>query len=354
MPREKVVGVARDLTSVDRVLLLFNLVPYLRERGPTPIVELAETFGVEPAELRSLFRFLGTAGVPGETLTYQPEDLFDIDWDALEHEDLASLVRPVVVEEVPRFAPVEAAALIAGLQALTSMLPADDAELAARTAAKLGEAFAVPSDAAALSISVEPQDERLPMIVEALRVGVALEFTYRDGRGTETERRVSPMRLQQGADAWYLRGVCHDRGEERTFRVDRMRRLAMLDEPALLAEPATLAQRAEPADSAKPQRAPLAAPAPEKPASVRSAGDAVTVEARVREWALSRISGFEPELLAVPAEEGWVRVRVELGHVDAAIRLVEHALGEVVVEAPDEAREAVRCWAEEALAYYDE
>lgn len=328
---------AGELSAADRVLLLFNLVPYLRERGPTPIVELADAFGVDPSELRRLFRFLGTAGVPGETLTYQPEDLFDIDWDALEHEDLASLVRPVVVEEVPRFAPAEAAALIAGLQALTTMLPHDDAELAERTAAKLGEAFGVDRDAAVLSVSAEPQDERLPLLVDALRARRRIGFAYRDGRGSETERRVSPVRLQQGADAWYLRGFCHDRAEERTFRVDRMRGLEVLDEEAT----PRAARRAEPEVGGAGR------------GTARAELGAVAVEARVREWALPRIAGFDPEPVAAEAD-GWVRVRVELAHMGAAIRLVEHAPGDVVVEAPVEARETVRRWAEEALAHYDE
>lgn len=86
------------LTTSDRVMLLMSLVPYLKEHGPTQVSELASMFGVDAPAVRKLVRFLGVAGVPGETQTYQHEDLFDIDWDALEQHDIVSLTQTVAVD----------------------------------------------------------------------------------------------------------------------------------------------------------------------------------------------------------------------------------------------------------------
>ncbi|WP_024355799.1 helix-turn-helix transcriptional regulator [Leucobacter chironomi] len=307
----------KRVLAPDRVMLLLALVPYLREHGPTPVPQLAAAFDVAPDLLRGLVRFLGTAGVPGETLSYQDEDLFDIDWDALERDDVVSLTRTVAVDDAPRFAPAETAALIAGLQALTPMLPADDARRAQQTAAKLGTALGAA--APALSVTADPQDPRIPLVVSAIDAGRVLAFDYRDAEGRTSRRTADPIALTQHAGSWYLRAHCRDRDAERSFRVEQMSGVRVLD---LAAEPH--------------------APASE---DARSAFElVVSLPAHV----LPRIRGFAPEVIGEDAA-GRVRVRVEAWHEGAAIRLVQAAPGEVVVESPERAREAVRAWAGRAL-----
>ncbi len=320
---------ANPVLGPDRVLLLLSLVPYLREHGPVPTTELAATFGVTPELLRSLVRFLGTAGVPGETLSYQDQDLFDIDWDALEEQDLVSLTRTVAVEDAPRFAPAETAALIAGLHALTAVLPAADAELARTTAEKLGAALGA-TDAPVVSVSADPEDERIPVIVAAIDGARTVRFRYRDASGTETERTVIPHALTQRPGGWYLRGRCLDRGADRTFRVDQ------IFDPQL-------GDSAE-ASSATPTATPAATPA---------AVNVSQITARVSAAALPRIHGFVPEVLGEVAP-GVLRVRIDAWYADAAIRLVQIAPGEISIEAPAAARAAVQEWAARALAAYGE
>lgn len=317
------------LTTADRVVLLLALVPYLEEHGPTTVAELAVAFDVEPQLLRRLVRFLGTAGVPGETLQYQHEDLFDIDWTALEEHDVVSLTRVVAVDDTPRFAPAETAALIAGLQALTTVLPEGDAELAGSLQAKLGAVIGADERPAQLTVTAEPQDAQLPELVAALDSGRRLAFTYRDANGAQTARTVDPLHITQGSDSWYLRAYCHDRAAERFFRVDRMSELRVLSQRSTRREFGQSAEERHAASEA-----------------------AITVVARVRETALHRIQGFAPEVSA-EAAPGWLRVRLHLGHPDTAAALVQQAPGEVVVESPDSARAAVRSWAERALAHYD-
>src|SRR5690606_8932644 len=100
--------------------------------------------------------FLGTAGVPGETHTYQPEDLFDIDWDAFEQDDIVSLTQTVAIEETPRFSASEYAALIAGLHALQDVLPEADRAVAATTAAKLAQAAPAEHETHGASVLSDP------------------------------------------------------------------------------------------------------------------------------------------------------------------------------------------------------
>lgn len=324
----KITGVvmAEPLLAAERVTLLLAIVPYLRESGPVPVSRLASDFGVEPDEMRDLVRFLGTAGVPGETLSYQHEDLFDIDWDALEQHDLASLTRTVAVDDTPRFAPSETAALIAGLHALTPVLPAADAARARSIATRLATALRTDTEAGsgpAVSITPDASDPSLPVIVAALDAGQAVAFEYRDAAGRRTQRTVDPNSLEQEGASWYLRGFCRDRGAERTFRVEHMRGIR------------TLAGRPRPTAS-----------------DVSAAEEVFDLIAVVPETLMHELGGFDPERIE-SAGEGLVRIRVRAWHSGAAVALVQRAPGEIVVEAPAFARDAVRGWVARALAAYD-
>lgn len=310
-----------NLLASDRVLLLLSLVPYLREHGPTSIDELADTFEVKPALLRRLIGFLGTAGIPGETLSYQHDDLFDIDWDAFLNDDVVSLTQTVAIDDTPRFTGTETAALLAGLHALEGMLSPDDGELARNLAQRLSAALGV-GETTAVSLSSDVSDERLATLIDATERHRTVQFRYRDGSGAESDRTVDPAELVQRQGVWYLSGFNHERSATRTFRVDQISGLCVLDE----FEPGTYE------------------------ADRRNAIH--TIRATVPERLLPTLKGFAPKVVK-PArgqlDAGAVCIEVEAWHSGTAVRLVQHAPGEIVVEGPEVARRAVRDWAERAL-----
>lgn len=316
------------LTTADRVMLLMSLVPYLKEHGPTQVADLAAMFGVNAATVRKLVRFLGVAGVPGETQTYQHEDLFDIDWDALEQHDVVSLTQTVAVDETPRFSSAETSAMIAGLHALTPMLPGEMQQTATSAAQKLASVRPADGGPGAVSITGDAAPQSLAEITSAISEQTRLNFEYRAADGTLTQRTVEPLLLGQSGGAWYLRAYCLDRSAERTFLLDRMRNLRVLAE--------TSAQR-----SGEPATATLGVE-----------GAELTARLRLTRLALQRLIDFAPRVLA-ETESGWLVAEVDLLHAGVAVRLVQAAPGEVVVEQPEAARAAVRAWAARALAAYD-
>lgn len=326
-----------QVTSSDRVVMLLSLVGYLRERDGVPVSEVAERFAISADEVRELMTFLGTAGVPGETQRYQHEDLFDIDWDALEFRDEARLTQVIAVDDAPRFAPGETAALIAGLHALTPMLPEGDAARAEDLARKLSGALGGP--ASALSLQQEAADPRIAMIVDALRDGRRLSFAYRDAEGVSTEREARPIRLSQDNDAWYLRGFCLTRQAERSFRVAQMTALTLGEvEPARESDP-------------EPPQAPEAVESletVEAPEAVSVYELIVTVPAD----SLSALAGFSPRVIE-ESEPGRLRVAIDAWNGALALQLMRIAPGRIVVEAPAHARVSVHDWASRALAAYD-
>lgn len=326
---------SKTLTTSDRVMLLMNLVPYLLEHGPRSVQELSEAFDVQPKTLRRLVRFLGIAGVPGETRTYQHEDLFDIDWDALETHDIVSLTNVVAVDDTPRFSSAETAALIAGLHALAPMLPQEMRETARSTAEKLGSVQAVDARRATVSVTADADDERLAQISAAINSREHVAFEYRDASGNTTERTVRPLLLGQTGEAWYLRAYCLNREAERTFLVDRMRSPRRLQATDITAAVATLAVESMTF------------------ASLLAIDDApIVATVSMRLTAVHRLADFAPRVTG-ELRPGWVSAEIDLMHPAVAVRLVQAAPGDVVVHEPAAAREAAREWAARALAHYD-
>lgn len=307
----------KSLLGPDRVVLLLALIPYLREHGPTSVAELSATFNVSERTMRKLISFLGTAGIPGETLAYQHNDLFDIDWDAFLDEDIVSLTHTVAIDDTPRFTGAESAALLAGLHELAPLLPEADAIIARDLAARLSTAFS-QRETASVSSDATVRAE-ISVLVEAIEQRRTVHFTYVGRSGEASPRRVDPRALFERQGSWYLTGLNHERGAERTFRVDLMRDCRLGDE----------FEERELAAAKRSTQEDLIATVPER--------------------LLPVLRGFEPRTIG-PAGDGLVRIRIAAWHPGAAVRLVQHAPGEIVVESPAEARSGIASWAAEALA----
>jgi predicted DNA-binding transcriptional regulator YafY len=74
--------------------------------------------------------------------------------------------------------------------------------------------------------------ETVLVLADAIRRRRRLRMTYRAFSGEQTRRELSPHGLVVHSGRWYLAGYDHLREDLRTFRVDRMLRLRVLDEPA--------------------------------------------------------------------------------------------------------------------------
>jgi len=112
---------AKGQKAPDQLVFLLSLVPYLLEQRVVDVTTAAQHFGVAERELRDAVRLIATSGLPGATGTYQPNDLFDIDWDSFEDDDVIVIVHHVAIDDAPRLSAREAAALIAGLQYLSAL-----------------------------------------------------------------------------------------------------------------------------------------------------------------------------------------------------------------------------------------
>lgn len=318
----------RPLKAPDKLVFLLSFVPYLLERRVVDVREAAKHFGMTDEQIRDAVRLIATSGLPGSTGTYQPNDLFDIDWDSFEDDDVIVIVHHVAIDDAPRLSAREAAALIAGLQYL-SALPenAGSASLASLMAKLTAGASAAPSR---LAVAETEADESLSLIREAVAEGRQVEFDYLNARGEAGRRRADPLRIiSQDAD-WYLQAYCHTREDVRNFRVDRMSNLELTDEPigdhSQVAMPDTLFQGSD---------------------------TDLDVIVDVSPAALPLLADYLADSRSQEVD-GRLRVTLRLAHVHGLKRLVAGLPGLVTVVAPAEARAAVADWAEAGLAGYND
>lgn len=211
----------RPLVATDRAALMLQLVPYLIGKGEVSIAEAADEFDVSPDQMRAMVEKLTVIGLPGDSGYWQmANDLFDIDWDLLDEQDIIVITNSVGLERTPKLSAREAAALLAGLQVARGIPGVGDTELFTGLLAKLSRgASSTPAD---VIVAPGPVDAVRDAVAEAVRRRVAVSFTYKAPDAAATTRTVDPVKVHIASGQWYLQGWCHLREAMRTFHLDRV------------------------------------------------------------------------------------------------------------------------------------
>lgn len=318
------------LQAQDKLTFLLALVPYLLERDRVGVAEVAAHFRVKPEQIREAVRLIAVSGVPGETRTYQYEDLFDIAWDDFEENDQIVITNHVAIDDSPRFSAREAAALIAGLQYLSALPENADRAAVASLMSKLSRgASALPSS---LAVEASESDETLALIRESVAKGVQLEFDYLSSTGESELRRVDALLVESVDADWYLRGWCHLREAIRTFRLDRISHLTVTEQP--------ISHRAD--DVTLPETLFEGSP------------DDLVVTIDIAASAESLLADYIPEGAKREVLGDRVRTSVRVSHFHGLKRLIASMPGVATVVEPADARRAVADWAAAGAARYSE
>lgn len=214
---------------MNRLDRLFAMTTYLQGRGRVRADDLAHRFEVSKRTVYRDIAAMAEAGIPVVSLPGQGYELAS-----------GYFLPPLV------FSPAEASALLLGARLLASQASGAIAAAADGAVAKVA---AVLDDAARrrandLDDTVRfletgaphpPLDLADPRVT-ALRAAIAqrrvVALRYRGpGMKAPTERRVEPRVLAFGGNTWYLAAYCRLRGGERAFRLDRIERLVVTEEP---------------------------------------------------------------------------------------------------------------------------
>ncbi|MEV5826221.1 WYL domain-containing protein [Spirillospora sp. NPDC052242] len=211
---------------MNRTDRLYALVEELRARAPRRVSarELAARYEVSSRTIERDIGALQQAGVPiyadvgrGGGYTIDPDrTLPPLNFTP------AEAVAVAITLARADGSPYSRAARTA-LHKIVSAMSANDGASARELAERVR--FLTPHDAAA-SPSVPS------VLEEAVSARRVVRLEYVNGAGDESERDVEPVAFTCASLRWYLIGWCRLRGEARIFRIDRIRRAALLEETA--------------------------------------------------------------------------------------------------------------------------
>lgn len=312
----------------DKLALLLTLIPYLLDHESASVTEVADAFDVSEKQIRDAVHLIAVSGLPGESHAYLPGDLFDIDWDELEEHDRIVLTHTVAIDDTPRLSAREAAALIAGLQYLSSLPEHADRDAMSTLMAKLERGTA--AGAAQVAVAPGALRDTVAAIRAAIEQRTQLEFDYVSARGDSERRTVDPLRIESVNDDWYLRGWCHLRTAVRTFRLDRIDHLVSTGEP--------LSEHAD--RIVLPERL------------FQGSSDDLMVSVDVSAVALPLIADYIPDEAPRVPDGDVVHTKVRVAHYHGLKRMVARFAGHVTVTGPQDARAAVADWARAGAAGY--
>lgn len=310
----------------DKLALLLSLVPYLADAMVVNVSEAAEHFKVTEAEIRAAVQLIAVSGVPTVDNIPMPNDMFDIDWDAFENDDVIVLTNTVAIDDTPRLSRGEVSALIAGLQYLAGIPANTDNQLLHDLQRKL--ALSGSTAATGLAVKGTASSTALEQIARAAEGGLQLSFTYASPDGHSEARHVDPLQLESENGSWYLRGWCHSREAVRVFRIDRMTEVQLTDQPV--------------------SYAPQSIPVPDT--LFDESADDVEVTVRVARSAITLLGEYVRGV-SIPDGDP-VDVPVRVAHVHGLKRVIAAHPELMRIIGPAAAVNAVREWASTALGGY--
>lgn len=214
-------------TSSEQVSRLLSMVPYVSAHPGVAIADVAEQFGITPKQVLADLKVLWMCGLPGGL----PDDLIEIDMDAAEGEGVVHLSNADYLTRPLRFNRDEAFSLAVALQAIAGMATGTMRAAAESALAKL---TSPTQPSGQVDLRVNTGDEAIrAQLVDAIDRGRRVQLVY-DGatRGETTRPQVDPGGIQMRDSVVYLQGWSVPRQAWRTFRLDRIAAVEVLDEPA--------------------------------------------------------------------------------------------------------------------------
>ncbi|KAB8162497.1 WYL domain-containing protein [Streptomyces sp. 3MP-14] len=317
-------------TAIDRTRRLLSLVTYLRERPGARVDEVARAFGVSQDELISDLSVLPMCGT-----SFRGGDLLDIDTDGEHIWWYNAEATGSTTGQPLRLAADEATALLVAARAVATMpgLREGDRDALLRLTAKLEAAAGESARASSrVSVTFESEGGVFAEVDRAIAERRRLRIRYYSpGRDELTDREIDPIRLFAVGHT-YVEAWCHRTEARRTFRLDRVASIELLDVPA---DPPPI----EPRDLSEG----LVQPAPTDPEVVIEVGPG-------GRWVAEYYAHDEAEELP----DGGLRITLRTPDPTTLRRLALRLGGDGRIVAPrglaDSAREAARA----ALRGYEE
>ncbi|MFG2575418.1 WYL domain-containing protein [Streptomyces sp. NBC_00704] len=319
----------RPANAIDQTRRMLSLVTYLRERPGARIEDVARAFGITEDELVSDLDVLPMCGT-----SFRGGDLLDIDTDGerIWWHNPAALGADAA--EPLRLAADEATALLVAARAVATLpgLREGDRQALLRATAKVEAAAGEAAGASArLSVTFESEGGVFADVDRAISERRRLWIRYYSpARDELSEREIDPIRLVSVGHT-YVEAWCRRSEARRTFRLDRVAEIKILDEPS-----------APPEIEMRDLSEGLVQPAAEDPEVVVEVGPG-------GRW----VAEYYPHDSADELPEGGLRIALRTPDPASLRRLALRLGRDGRIVSPPELADSARRAAREALTAYD-
>lgn len=206
--------------TVSRLSRILALIPYVLDREAVDVGEVMERFGYTQEQLTKDLNTIFVCGLPG----YGPGDLMEAYLD----EDEVVIDAADFFAKAPRLTPSEALGLLA---AGMTVIGSGEGSPALESAVEKLSKVVMPDADSSLAVDVLDQSRHVGVLRDAAAERRVVRMVYRSvGKEETTERQVEPWSVFTTLGRWYLFGHCRLVEGQRTFRVDRIKELEVLDE----------------------------------------------------------------------------------------------------------------------------
>ncbi|WDF36847.1 WYL domain-containing protein [Streptomyces sp. T12] len=315
----------RPVNAIDQTRRMLSLVTYLRERPGARVEDVARAFGISEDELVSDLDVLPMCGT-----SFRGGDLLDIDTDG----ERIWWHNPDDVAEPLRIAADEATALLVAARAVSTLpgLRESDRQALLRATAKVETASGEAAGASSrLSVTFESEGGVFADVDRAISERRRLWIRYYSpARDEVTEREIDPIRLVSVGHT-YVEAWCRRSEARRTFRLDRVAEIKILDEPS-----------APPEVELRDLSEGLVQPAAEDPEVVVEVGPG-------GRW----VAEYYPHDSADELADGGLRITLRTPEPASLRRLALRLGRDGRIVSPPELADSARQAAREALAAYD-
>ncbi len=315
----------RPTNAIDQTRRMLSLVTYLKERPGARVEDVARAFGITEDELVSDLDVLPMCGT-----SFRGGDLLDIDTDG----DRIWWHNPDDVAEPLRLAADEATALLVAARAVSTLpgLRESDRQALLRANAKLEAAAGEAAGASArLSVTFESEGGVFADVDRAISERRRLWIRYYSpARDELSEREIDPIRLVSVGHT-YVEAWCRRSEARRTFRLDRVAEIKILDEPS-----------APPEIELRDLSEALVQPAAEDPEVVVEVGPG-------GRW----VAEYYPHDSADELPDGGLRISLRTPDPTSLRRLALRLGRDGRIVSPSDLADSARRAAREALAAYD-
>lgn len=320
-------------TTTTQVMRNIDMIQYVVAQGVVKIQELAERYSMSVSKIREELAMIMMCGVPNG----QHDELINVNDGDLES-DTVTISNAALLAEPQKLAPLEAVAILGGLNALASIPEFEHQEILNSALEKVNSAvarFEGWNGALGFALSKARENDIPRQLVTAAKQHNVVRIDYYSASSrTHQLRDVEPVRMIEDGSIQYLRAWCRKREDMLTFRVDRILSAQILDELYV----------------------PSAKHEDQQDVQIRyeASSDDLEVVLYVDTEILPIVEAFHPTSWSTGKIGRGYLATVRFSDHQVAAPLVARHSGKLAVVSPDATREQVVRWLDDAIRMYED